>query len=118
MDTGLKGKTVLITGASRNMGRKSSLAFAQEGANLVICAHAKIKELNETAAEARALGVKVLAELCDVTDSTAVNAFVKKACDQFGGIDPRLPPDAAGQDPDHHEPETQAKGQRHRERPL
>jgi 3-oxoacyl-[acyl-carrier protein] reductase len=87
LDTGLKGKTVLITGASRNMGRKSSLAFAQEGANLVICAHAKIKELNETAAEARALGVKVLAELCDVTDSIAVNAFVKKACDQFGGID-------------------------------
>lgn len=87
MDTGLKGKTVLITGASRNLGRLASIAFAREGANLAICTSAKMKELGEVAAEARALGAKVVAEKCDVTDSAAVAAFVKKTRDQLGRID-------------------------------
>jgi NAD(P)-dependent dehydrogenase (short-subunit alcohol dehydrogenase family) len=69
------------------MRRKSALTFAGEGANLLICAHAKIKELSEVADEARGLGVKVIAELCDITDSSAVAGLVKKACDQFGGVD-------------------------------
>jgi len=42
MDTGLKGKTVLITGASRNIGADAALAFAREGANLAICTSSKI----------------------------------------------------------------------------
>jgi 3-oxoacyl-[acyl-carrier protein] reductase len=87
VDTGLKGKTVLITGASRNLGRVSALAFAREGANLAICTSAKMKELGEVAGEARALGVKVVAEKCDVTDGAAVAAFVKKTREQFGGVD-------------------------------
>ena len=37
METGLAGKVVLITGATRNHGRASALAFAQEGAHLLIC---------------------------------------------------------------------------------
>jgi 3-oxoacyl-[acyl-carrier protein] reductase len=87
MDTGLKGKTVLITGASRNLGRYASLAFADEGANLALCTSARMKELGEVADAARARGSKVLAEKCDVTDSAAVAGFVKKTHDQFGGVD-------------------------------
>jgi len=87
MDTGLKGKNVLITGASRNLGSAAALAFAGEGANLAICTSAKMKELNEVADEARKLGVKVVAEKCDVTDGAAVASFVKKARDQLGGVD-------------------------------
>ena len=87
MDTGLKGKTALITGASRNMGRVAALAFAGEGANLAICTSARMKELNEVAESARALGVQVVAEKCDVTDSAAVAAFVKKTRDRLGGVD-------------------------------
>jgi NAD(P)-dependent dehydrogenase (short-subunit alcohol dehydrogenase family) len=45
MDTALKGKTVLITGASRNMGRLAAIAFAREGANLAICTSAKMQQL-------------------------------------------------------------------------
>jgi NAD(P)-dependent dehydrogenase (short-subunit alcohol dehydrogenase family) len=37
MDTGLAGKVVLITGATRNHGRASALAFAREGAHLLLC---------------------------------------------------------------------------------
>ena len=87
MDTGLKGKTVLITGASRNMGRVAALAFADEGANLALCTSARMKELGEVADAARAKGVKVVAEKCDVTDKAAVDALVKKTRDTFGGVD-------------------------------
>lgn len=87
MDTGLKGKTALITGASRNMGRVAALAFAGEGANLAICTSTRMKELNAVAAAARALGVKVVAEKCDVTDAAAVAAFVTKTRGELGRVD-------------------------------
>ena len=61
MDTGLKGKTVLITGASRNVGRLSAEYYAREGANLVICTSSKMEGLEETAALARKRGAEVLA---------------------------------------------------------
>ena len=87
MDTGIKGKTALIAGASRNMGRYAALALAGEGANLAICTSTRMKELNEVAEAARKLGVKVLADQCDITDNAAVEAFVKKARGEFGGVD-------------------------------
>lgn len=87
VDTGLKGKTALIAGASRNMGRYSALALAGEGANLAICTSSRMKELNEVADAARKLGVKVVAAQCDITDNAAVEAFVGQARDAFGGVD-------------------------------
>ena len=86
METGLKGKTVLITGASRNMGRLAALAYAKEGANLAICTSAKVDELKSVADEIRAIGSKVVAERCDVSDKDAVNAFVKNAASELGSI--------------------------------
>ena len=86
METGLKGKTVLITGASRNMGRLAALAFAREGANLAICTSAKTKELQQVAAEGRALGAKVVAERCDVADDAAVANFIAKTRDELGSV--------------------------------
>ncbi len=86
MDTGLKGKTVLITGASRNIGRLAALAFAKEGANLAICTSAKMDQLNAVAAEARALGAKVVAEQCDVADRASVERFVAKARAELGSV--------------------------------
>ena len=86
MDLALKGKTVLITGASRNMGRVAALAFAKEGANLAICTSSKMDELKQVADEIRAAGAKVVAERCDVGDKNAVNAFVKNAASELGTI--------------------------------
>ncbi len=86
MDTGLKGKTVLITGASRNIGRLAALAFAKEGANLAICTSSKMDQLNAVAAEARAMGVKVVAMQCDVSDSAAVAGFIAKAVAELGTV--------------------------------
>jgi len=87
MDTGLKGKNVLVTGASRNMGSAAAQAFAREGANLALCTSAKMKELNQVADGAREMGVKVVAEKCDVTDASAVAEFVKSARDRLGSVD-------------------------------
>jgi 3-oxoacyl-[acyl-carrier protein] reductase len=87
MDTGLKGKTVLITGASRNVGRLSAEYYAREGANLVICTSTKMEGLEETAALARKRGAEVLAVKCDVTDGAQVAAMVDAAVKKFGGVD-------------------------------
>ncbi|MDO8596369.1 MAG: SDR family NAD(P)-dependent oxidoreductase, partial [Sulfuricaulis sp.] len=86
MNTGLKGKTVLITGASRNRGRLAALAFAREGENLALCTSAKMNELQQVAVETRALGVQVVAERCDVADSAAVFGFVNKVRDELGSV--------------------------------
>ena len=90
MDTGLKGRTVLITGASRNMGKYAALAFAREGANLALCTSTKMDELEQVADEARSLGATVVACKCDVTDSAAVADFVRQAHATFGRIDVAL----------------------------
>jgi 3-oxoacyl-[acyl-carrier protein] reductase len=87
MDTGLRGKNILITGASRNMGRLAAIQFAQEGANLALCTSSKMAELNAVAEELRGLGAKVVAVQCDVADREAVTAFVAQARRQLGSID-------------------------------
>lgn len=87
MDTGLKGKVALITGATRNHGKVTALAFANEGANLLICTRKSMNLLEETAQLASKLGAKVVARQCDVTDEAQVNALVKTGLAEFGRID-------------------------------
>jgi 3-oxoacyl-[acyl-carrier protein] reductase len=87
IETGLAGRTVLITGAGRNIGRLAALAFAREGAHLALCTRASLETLENVAREARALGARVLVGQCDVSDSGAVSAFVARARDEFGAVD-------------------------------
>ena len=87
MDTGLKGKTVLITGATRNHGRASALAFAQEGANLLLCTRSSMDLLEGTADLAREAGVTVVTEQCDVTDEGQVNALIQRGVSKLGRVD-------------------------------
>jgi len=87
MDTGLKGRTVLITGASRNIGRHTAVLFAREGANLAICTRRSMERLNRTAAEVENAGARVVTERCDVTDAKAVASFVKRTGEEFGSVD-------------------------------
>jgi NAD(P)-dependent dehydrogenase (short-subunit alcohol dehydrogenase family) len=77
----------LITGATRNHGRASALAFAQEGANLLICTRRSMDLLEETAQLASRSGVKVVTQQCDVTDEGQVAALVKRGLDEFGRVD-------------------------------
>jgi len=86
MDMGLKGKGVVVTGASRGIGRATAQAFAREGANLAICARSE-ETLSETADALRAMGVTVHAAACDVGDAAALDAFLDASRKALGTID-------------------------------
>jgi NAD(P)-dependent dehydrogenase (short-subunit alcohol dehydrogenase family) len=85
--TNLQGKTALITGASRNIGRAIALAYAAEGADLVLNTRANREELEAVAGECRKAGVRVVTALGDVGDAAAVEAMVKKGVAELGAID-------------------------------
>ncbi|MER6222195.1 SDR family oxidoreductase [Streptomyces sp900105755] len=79
-------RVVLITGASRGIGRAIALAFAREGALLVLAARSA-EGLAEVEGEVRALGSKALSVPTDVTSPEAVMALVDAAVSRFGRID-------------------------------
>jgi 3-oxoacyl-[acyl-carrier protein] reductase len=83
----LEGKTALITGASRNIGRTIALAFAAEGADLVLNTRVNAAELDGVAAECRKAGVRVITALADIADASAVEGMVTTALAEVGTID-------------------------------
>jgi 3-oxoacyl-[acyl-carrier protein] reductase len=83
----LEGKTALIGGAGRNNGKAIAHAFAREGADLVLVARERKAELEAVAHECEAMGVKVLTQLCDVSEPEQVERLVKQGTDHFGRID-------------------------------
>jgi len=83
----LTGKTVLITGAARRLGRASALALAGAGADVAITFLHSAREAERTVRDLSHLGVRALALRCDVTEERAVRAVVKQAARELGGID-------------------------------
>ena len=85
--TNLQGKTAFITGASRNIGRAIALAFAAEGADLILNTRVNRDELEAVAAECRKAGVRAVSVLGDIGDAAAVDAMVKTGVAELGPID-------------------------------
>lgn len=83
----LSGRTALVTGASRNIGRAIALAFAAEGADLLLNTRVNGDELEAVAAECRKAGVRVVTALADVADAAAVQAMVTRGLGELGAID-------------------------------
>ncbi len=81
-----ENKVVLVTGASRGLGRDMALAFAREGASLILAARSADR-LDRVAQEIRGLGSEVLPVPTDVTSPDAVTTLVETAMDRFGRID-------------------------------
>jgi NAD(P)-dependent dehydrogenase (short-subunit alcohol dehydrogenase family) len=83
----LSGKTVLVTGAARRLGRAIALAAAEAGANVAITYRTSAREAESLVAELARHGGEALALRCDVTDETSVSEMVKEAASELDGID-------------------------------
>mgnify|MGYP006427209483 CR=1 FL=1 len=86
MDLGLNGKTAIVTGASRGIGKYIAEALAREGCNLAICARSE-DDLHDAAQAIEAEGAEVLALPMDVTDDGEPDRLVAETADQFGRVD-------------------------------
>ena len=82
----LGGRTALVTGASRGIGRAIALRYAEEGADLFLAA-TNASALQETQAQAEALGAHVAWQCTDVSQREQVQALVDAALARFGAID-------------------------------
>ncbi|MBU3177100.1 3-oxoacyl-[acyl-carrier-protein] reductase [Clostridium estertheticum] len=83
----LKGKTAVVTGASRGIGRAIALKLAKHGANVVVNYRNSVEAVQEVVKEIEALGVKVLAIQADISSYTDVENMIKKSVEEFGSID-------------------------------
>jgi 3-oxoacyl-[acyl-carrier protein] reductase len=84
---GFEGKTALVTGASRGIGRAIALRLAQAGANVVVNYNARAEAAEEVAEQARAAGVETLVVQADVTQFADVDRVVQATLDRFKRID-------------------------------
>ena len=82
----LEGRTAVVTGAGRGIGKAISLVLAEAGADVVVAART-VSEIEDSAREVRAKGRRSLAVQVDVTDSTDVDALVERALAEFGTVD-------------------------------
>ena len=83
----MTGKVALVAGAGRNNGKAISIAFAREGADLIVVAREKKDSLTEVVKECEKLGAKVLPIMADVSDHQQVERLVQQGLDRFGQID-------------------------------
>jgi len=87
LDLGLKGKVVIITGASEGLGKATATKFAQCGARVAMCAP-RPDVLDAAAKEVqKATGSEVFALSTDVTKQSEVEKFVGEVIDRWGGVD-------------------------------
>lgn len=86
MDLGLDGRTAIVTGASRGIGKYIAQALAREGCDIAICARTA-SDLEAAAEDIEAEGADVLALPMDVTEPGEPERLVKRSADRFGRID-------------------------------
>jgi 3-oxoacyl-[acyl-carrier protein] reductase len=81
----LKGRTAIITGGGRGIGKAISLGFAREGAAVVVTARS-FDQIDAVAREISQLGGTAIPVQCDVADETMVEGLVKRTISEFGSV--------------------------------
>ena len=87
MNTGLLGKNVMVIESVSNFGKPTALAFAGEGANLLLVSNGPKEALEETAQAAAELGVTVSTETCDAADESQIRGLSKLVSETLGHVD-------------------------------
>lgn len=83
----LDGKTAVVTGASRGIGRAIALELAKEGANVVVNYSGSEAKAKEVVEEISKIGSKAIAVQANISDTDSVQNLMKTALDEFGSID-------------------------------
>ena len=83
----LQGKSVLITGGARRLGRATALAMAAAGADVAITFRNSSREAQHAVIDLGSFGVRAFAIRCDVTDQKSVRTAIKETAGEFGGLD-------------------------------
>ncbi|MDH6676122.1 3-oxoacyl-[acyl-carrier protein] reductase [Rhodococcus sp. LBL1] len=86
-DFGIAGKTALVTGSGRNIGRAIVLELAGRGANVIVNARSNEAEAAGVAEEAEGLGARSLVVMGDAADKATVERMRTRAEEAFGGVD-------------------------------
>ena len=81
------GKTAIVTGGSRGIGRAVCLELARGGANIILCYAGNDGAAQKTLSDCEAMGVKGIALRCNVSDAAQVTALVETAVEHFGRVD-------------------------------
>lgn len=85
--TPLTGKSAIITGAARSIGREAALALARDGASITVHYLDRKEEAEDTVAAIRALGAAAIAVAGDLTDPATVQDLFERTTGEFGGVD-------------------------------
>ncbi len=83
----LSGRTILVTGAAKRLGRAIALAAAENGADVAITYRNSASEARAVIEQLALHGVEALALRCDITDEKSVREMVKEVAKELGGID-------------------------------
>ncbi len=86
MDYNIQGKTAIIGGSSKGLGKACAVALAKEGANIVLCARNK-ESLHHTKQKIESYGVEVLALVADMASADDNRMIVEKTLEKFGTVD-------------------------------
>lgn len=82
----LKNKNVLVLGGTRGIGRATAECFADEGANVALCAR-NADQVAAAVTDIEKKGVKVIGQSVDASDGAALRAWIESAAQDLGGID-------------------------------
>jgi NAD(P)-dependent dehydrogenase (short-subunit alcohol dehydrogenase family) len=83
----LRGKTALITGGAKRLGRASALALAEAGADVAITFRTSLREAQRTVIDISSFGVRAVALRCDVTEEKSVRTAIREAVKELGELD-------------------------------